>query len=115
MNSAQKPDDEDIRVKDDSKNHRYVLEVNGKGAGLAVYHVRAGKHLFVHTEINDDFVGRGLGSKLVRYALDDVREKQGSVVAICPFFASFISRHPEYEDLVDVELTERINGLHNSG
>lgn len=107
--------DHDIEVVDDSKNHRYVIRVDGNPAGLAVYHLRAGKHLFVHTEIDDEFARQGLGSRLVQSALDDVRAQGGSIVAICPFFASFIKRHPEYDDLVDMELTERINGLRNSG
>lgn len=101
---------DDMRVWDDAENHRYVIEVTGEVAGFAVYHLRAGKHLFVHTEIDDNSAGRGLGSELARAALTDVRKNKGSVVAICPFIATFIDNHPEYSDLVDTELTERING-----
>jgi predicted GNAT family acetyltransferase len=41
----------------------------------------------------------------VKYALEDVRAREGRVVPLCPFFASYIKRHPEYEDLVDHEMT----------
>lgn len=104
-----------VKIFDDTENHRYVIELDGKRAGEAVYHVRSGKHLFVHTEISPDFGGQGLGSELVRFALDDVRDKGGSIVPICPFFVSFIGRHEEYAELVDRDLTERVNGLRNSG
>jgi predicted GNAT family acetyltransferase len=40
---------------------------------------------------------------LARGALDAIRAQGLKVVARCPFIASFIKRHPEYEDLVAAE------------
>lgn len=97
-----------VEIRDDEDDHAYVISVDGQQAGKAVYHLRGGRHFFVHTEIDSDFDGLGLGSKLVRYALDDVREKGGVVVPICPFFAAYIKRHDEYQDLVDQEIMARI-------
>jgi predicted GNAT family acetyltransferase len=97
------------RIWDDEDNHRYVIEVDDATAGLAVYHLRGGRHIFVHTEISKEFGGQGLGRDLVKFALDDVRSKGGLVVPICPFFAAYLERHPEYEDLVDRELLDSIN------
>lgn len=100
----------DVEVRDDPDSHSYLVEVNGVRAGKAVYHMRGGRHLFVHTEIDEAFAGEGIGTELVRRALDDVRSKGGVVVPICPFFASYIRRHHEYDDIVDQEMTTRING-----
>jgi predicted GNAT family acetyltransferase len=44
--------------------------------------------------------GRGLGSQMVRHALDWARENEIQVVPSCPFVARFIEDHPEYQDLV---------------
>ena len=98
-----------IEIRDDPDEGAYVVEVDGERAGKAVYHMRGGRHLFVHTEIDDRFAGTGLGTRLVRFALDDVRAKRGSMVPICPFFAAYLERHAEYEDIVDRELANRIN------
>lgn len=98
-----------IEIRDDPDEGAYVVEVDGERAGKAVYHMRGGRHLFVHTEIDDRFAGTGLGTQLVRFALDDVRAKRGSMVPICPFFAAYLERHAEYEDIVDRELANRIN------
>jgi predicted GNAT family acetyltransferase len=98
-----------IEIRDDPDEGAYVVDVDGERAGKAVYHMRGGRHLFVHTEIDDRYAGTGLGKRLVRYALDDVRAKQGTMVPICPFFAAYLKRHPEYEDVVDRELTDRIH------
>lgn len=97
-----------IEIRDDEENHQYVIEADGEQAGRAIYHLRGGRHFFVHTEIDSEFGGQGLGRKLVKYALDDVRSKDGSVVPICPFFLAYIKRHPEYDDLVDHEIMARV-------
>lgn len=96
-------------VRDDSENHRYVIELDGERVGMAVYHLRGGRHFFVHTEIDERYTGRGLGTTLVKSALDDVRDAGGAVVPLCPMFAAYIKRHPEYQDLVDVEIMERVD------
>ncbi len=98
-----------VIVRDSPDEHAYVIEVDGVRAGKAVYHLRGGRHIFVHTEVDDAWSGHGLGSKLAAYALDDVRAHGGSVVALCPFIAAYIRRHPEYQDIVDEELTAQIS------
>lgn len=99
---------DEVRIWDDEENHRFALEVGGQPAGMAVYHLRGGRHFFVHTEVDDEFSGRGLGTRLVQSALDEVRAAGGSVVPLCPLFAAYIERHPEYDDLVDHEIMARV-------
>lgn len=101
--------EDSIRIYDDAEEHRYVLEVDGRRAGMAVYHLRGGRHFFVHTEVDEEFSGRGLGTRLVKYALDDVQGAGGQVVPLCPLFAAYIKRHPEYEALVDQEIMARVD------
>jgi uncharacterized protein len=96
----------DIVIRDDPDEGAYVMEVDGDRAGKAEYRDRDGSRVFRHTEVDDRLSGEGLGSKLVRHALDDVRASGGKVVPLCPFFAAYIKRHPEYKDLVDQEMTE---------
>lgn len=99
----------EITIRDDAEGHRYIVDVDGQRAGMAVYHLRGGRHFFVHTEIDSEYGGRGIGQELVRYALDDVRNQGGMVVPICPFFAAYIKRHPEYDEIVDQQIMDRIN------
>ena len=54
----------------------------------------------VHTDVDPKWEGQGVGSELVRGALDDLRARGLKVRPLCPFVAAFIRRHPEYEDLV---------------
>jgi len=52
------------------------------------------------TIVDPDHGGEGLGSRLVRFALDDVRAHGGTVVATCWFAAGWIARHDDYADLL---------------
>ncbi|MFP3883157.1 MAG: GNAT family N-acetyltransferase [Actinomycetota bacterium] len=101
--------DTEPTIRDDPENHRYVVEIDGEVVGFAEYHLRGGRHFFVHTEVDDEHTGRGLGTALVKGALDDVRAAGGAVVPLCPLVASYIKKHPEYGDLVDQEIVERID------
>jgi predicted GNAT family acetyltransferase len=54
--------------------------------------------VLVHTEVLDAFGGKGIGSALARYALDDLRERDIKARVLCPFIKSWIERHPAYQD-----------------
>ncbi|HEX9864802.1 MAG TPA: GNAT family N-acetyltransferase [Acidimicrobiia bacterium] len=100
-----------MELRHEPDNHRYVAEIDGEIVGVAVYHLRNERHIFVHTEVDPAHKRAGVGSALARYALDDVKTNGGTVVPVCPFIASWIRRHPEYDTLVDHELLDRINGV----
>jgi predicted GNAT family acetyltransferase len=97
-----------VAVRDDPDQHRYVVEVDGVRAGMAVYHLRGGRHFFVHTEVDDEFSGQGLGSTLIREALDDVKAMGGMIVPLCPFVARYVRSHHQYDEIVDWDLLGRI-------
>lgn len=99
----------DPTVRDDKENHRYLLELDGEVMGVAVYHERGGRRFFVHTEVEPEHEGEGLGSTLARGALDDVRAMGMKIVPLCPFISSFIDHNPEYAGLIDQQLLDRIN------
>jgi uncharacterized protein len=79
---------------------RYELWRGDRRLGLVSYRPRGDDLTFIHTEIDPEFEGRGLGKKLIAGALDDVRSKGGKVVPLCPFVSRFIERNEKYGDLV---------------
>jgi predicted GNAT family acetyltransferase len=89
-----------ITVADNAERERYEIRANGKLAGFLRYRLQPGSIELVHTEINDEFEGRGLGGQLVSFALDDARERELSVLPICPFANDYIQRHRQYVELV---------------
>ncbi len=90
----------DIEVKDNPGERRYEASRDGERAGFAEYRIDGETITFFHTEIDSAFEGQGIGSALVRSALDDVRGRGLRVVPQCPFVKSWIDKHPDYADLV---------------
>jgi uncharacterized protein len=52
-----------------------------------------GERIFFHTEVEQEFSGRGLGGLLVREALADSVRKNLTVVPVCPLFAAHLRDH----------------------
>ncbi len=52
-----------------------------------------GERIFFHTEVGQDFGGRGLAGLLVREALADSIRKGLTVVPVCPLFAAHLDTH----------------------
>ena len=80
--------------------HRYELTVDGHIAAT-YYEIADGVITFVHTEVPPELGGKGIGSKLIRGALDQVRSEGLKVVAQCPFVKGFIDKNPGYADLLE--------------
>ena len=87
-------------VQDVPESDRYEIRDGDNVLGHADYERRGDTVVFTHTEVDPDAGQSGLGSRLVRAALDDVRGKGGSVVAQCSFVRGWIDKHPDYADLV---------------
>jgi uncharacterized protein len=49
------------------------------------------------------YEGKGYGSKLVVFALEEVRRRGLHAIPACPFVAAYIRKHPEYLDVVSEE------------
>jgi predicted GNAT family acetyltransferase len=95
--------DPSIAVRHAPESERYEALADGMLAGFAAYRSEGSAVVFVHTDVDDAFRGRGVGGALAREALADVRRRGLLAVPMCPFFAAWIRRHPDYADLVPEE------------
>jgi len=86
-------------ITNNSIKHRYELAVDGHIAAT-YYEIADGVITFVHTEVPPELGGKGVGSKLVKGALDQVRSDGLKVIARCPFVKGWIDKHPDYADLL---------------
>jgi uncharacterized protein len=92
-----------VTIADNTEGRRYELRVDGEMAGFLTYRLHAGLIELVHTEIDEEFEGKGLGSRLISFALDDARKQGLAVLPSCPFVNDYIQRHRQYVDLVPEE------------
>jgi len=90
-----------VHVTTNADKNRYEAHLDGEVAGFAEYQLTDELIVFTHTEVHRVHEGKGVGSALARFALDDVRQHGGRrVLAICPFIKAWMLRHPDYADLL---------------
>src|SRR5437764_14496090 len=89
---------QDVRA--NAANSRFEIYVEGQRAGFTQYRLHGERADFVHTEIGDEFAGRGLATELIRGALDDARSHGWQVLPYCEFVNAFIAKNDDYLDLV---------------
>ncbi|MGL9617495.1 GNAT family N-acetyltransferase [Bradyrhizobium sp. U531] len=84
---------------DNRAHHRFELEIEGH---LATEHYRLDGDVitFEHTDVPKELGGKGVGSKLVQGALDQVRSAGLKLVPQCSFVKAWIDKHPDYADLL---------------
>jgi predicted GNAT family acetyltransferase len=86
-------------VRDNKAQSRFELDVEG-GVAFANYLVTPSTVIITHTETPRALRGRGIASELVQGALGLIRADGLKVVAGCGFVVDYLSKHPEYADLV---------------
>jgi predicted GNAT family acetyltransferase len=91
---------DEVRVVDNPEKERFEIYLGGALAGFVIYELAPGVITFVHTEVDPNFDGRGLGGRLVSQALETARERGLAVVPLCPFVRRYIQQHPAYAELV---------------
>ncbi len=90
----------ELVVTDAPERERYEAHLDGELAGILEYVAKRSRIALIHTEVLPEFEGQGIGSALVRYALDDARRRELRVIATCPYVQSYVARHPEDDDIV---------------
>lgn len=78
---------------------RFELDAEGHIA-VANYRLSPGVIAFTHTEVPPQLRERGIGSRLVRGALEQARAQGLKVVPRCAFVRHYIAAHPEFQDLL---------------
>jgi predicted GNAT family acetyltransferase len=101
------PVKDSTEISDAPDRDRYELSVDGQTVGFTKYRPRPGLIAFRHTEIDEHVRGRGLGDALIRFALEDARNRDLAVLPFCPFVKAFIERNREFEALVPESYREQ--------
>ncbi|HET8786405.1 MAG TPA: GNAT family N-acetyltransferase [Candidatus Limnocylindrales bacterium] len=93
--------DDRAAISDAPDRSRFEATLGGETAGFLEYRRRPGRITLVHTQVDPAFEGRGVGSAIARFALEDARTNGLRVRVACPFVAAWLRRHHEYDDILD--------------
>jgi predicted GNAT family acetyltransferase len=87
-------------IRNNEREHRFETTIDNHTA-VAEYDLEEPHRIVLtHTNVPKELGGRGIANELAKFALAYAREHKLTVVPKCPFMAKFISRNPEYQDLL---------------
>jgi predicted GNAT family acetyltransferase len=90
-------------ITNDAAARTYQATVDGEVVGTLIYEVEGSRVVLTHTIVEPAAREHGVGSTLVRAALDDLRNEGKTATVMCPFVTEFIEHNPEYAGLIDRE------------
>ncbi|TDW94970.1 MULTISPECIES: GNAT family N-acetyltransferase [Kribbella] len=87
---------------DNTEQGRFELHRDEHLVGWLYYtRLRPNRYALRHTEVEAGHQHQGVASAMIRRVFDEIRTREGTVTAICPFVADFVSRTSTYDDLID--------------
>ena len=105
--TANSPSPAEWTVRDNPELSRFEIDL-GDSVAIAEYKLSERAIRFTHTEVPKQHGGRGIGSALIRAGLASARERGLKVIPICPFFAAYLKRHEDVQDLLDDSSRRRL-------
>ena len=79
--------------------HRFETTIDGQ-TGYISYKERDNTLIYDHTIVPQSLGGQGVGSALVKHALDFAHDHNKKVIPQCSFVSAYIKKHSEYQDLL---------------
>lgn len=91
----------EIQHINDTRRGYFEAVEYGKQAGKMTY-TWAGDSKFIidHTEVNEEFSGKGVGKKLVMAAVEYARANNLKIIPLCPFAKSVFDKAEEIHDVL---------------
>ena len=91
---------ENYKLIDNVALHQYEFRIGDLIPRIEYINTKNGEIYLTHTEVPSALEGKGVGSSLVRLALEDIERQQLRLVPLCPFVAGYVQKHPEWKRLV---------------
>lgn len=90
------------KVEENVELQRFELPISDDAVAAAYYRLELedGRVVLIHTEVPQEFSGRGIASQLAHGTFEILRGTHRRAVLKCPFMVRFLVRHPEYGDVV---------------
>ncbi|HEX8425243.1 GNAT family N-acetyltransferase [Hymenobacter sp.] len=90
-----------IPIEHHPEEQEFTAIVDGYTAELAYSQPSPGTIDFAHTFVDEELRGKGIAEAMAREALAYAKQQGLQVRTSCKFMASFVERHPEYNELLE--------------
>ena len=93
--------DEIIGLELNDKNGCIYVSINGQSeAKLTFVFASNDKIIIDHTEVNPGNNGKGFGKKMVVKVIEFARERNITIIPLCPFAKSVFDKNSEFRDVL---------------
>ncbi|QDH72674.1 GNAT family N-acetyltransferase [Brevundimonas sp. M20] len=89
----------DPEIRDNADAKRYELTVDGEVA-VVTYNLSPPNLMITETLVPERLEGRGIASRLAKHVLSDAKARGLLILPVCPFFSSYLQKHPEHAEAV---------------
>lgn len=83
-----------------TERSHFEMEIKGEVAYVE-YRFYKGDIVLMHTFVPEFARGKGISSKLAKFAMEYIKEQNLKLIVYCPIMAKYIRLHPEYKSLLD--------------
>jgi predicted GNAT family acetyltransferase len=95
-----------LPITDNTAELRFETSIDNEVAFIA-YRWEHGKLALMHTEVPEEAEGKGIASKLAKFAFEQAKQQQRKVLVFCPYVSAWLNRHPEYRELVEKDYNSK--------
>ncbi|WP_370900319.1 GNAT family N-acetyltransferase [Chryseobacterium gossypii] len=91
----------EVKQTNGEKHGDFEAFIHGNRAGLMTY-TWAGNERFIidHTEVDENYNGRGVGKEMVLAAVDFARKEGKKIIALCPFAKATFQKNKDIQDVL---------------
>ena len=90
-----------VKNRNDGKRGVFYIEDDHKEIALMHYTFAGpGKMIIDHTEVNEEYEGKGLGMQLVKAGVAYARENHLKILPLCPFAKKIFDITPAFGDVL---------------
>ena len=89
----------DAEIRDNTELHRYELPV-GDQVAVVTYNLSEPTLMITETLVPQALEGQGIASRLAKHVLEDAKARDLLILPVCPFFSSYLQKHPEHAEVV---------------
>jgi predicted GNAT family acetyltransferase len=91
----------DIQHSRNDQGGKFYIDEQGESATELVYKMSGPQKMIIeHTEVGEEYEGRGIGKQLVAAAVAYARQHSMKILPMCPFAKAVMDKVDEYHDML---------------
>jgi predicted GNAT family acetyltransferase len=91
---------EDLKIINNKERSRFETDL-GDDMAFIDHRFHDGRIYLLHTFVPESHRGQGIAGKIIKEALEYIKEHHLPLVVYCPAVTKYMDSHPEYKDLLD--------------